>query len=108
MNVVSTRTYLWRFTVIAIVVGTCPEIIKMSPIIRECERRAQRPETVLAGANRLAGTDPRKILGMTKTMLSRSKVWNNPFGDGRAAERIINQCIKTRSEQTIVCSATTE
>jgi UDP-N-acetylglucosamine 2-epimerase (non-hydrolysing) len=50
----------------------------------------ERPETVEVGANLLAGTDPEKIMEYTKKMLERSKGWVNPFGDGRAGEKIIS------------------
>lgn len=48
----------------------------------------ERPETVEAGSNMLAGTEPGMILKCTREMLLRSNGWRNPFGDGKAAERI--------------------
>jgi UDP-N-acetylglucosamine 2-epimerase (non-hydrolysing) len=50
----------------------------------------ERPETVEAGANILAGATAERIIEGTITMLDREKDWANPFGDGHAAERIIN------------------
>jgi UDP-N-acetylglucosamine 2-epimerase (non-hydrolysing) len=49
----------------------------------------ERPETVAAGANMLAGTDPARILAAAGEMLGRKRSWENPYGDGRAAERIV-------------------
>ncbi len=49
----------------------------------------ERPETLEVGANILAGTEPEKILECTKTMLGRATDWQNPFGDGKAGERIV-------------------
>ena len=49
----------------------------------------ERPETVDVGANVIAGTDPGMILEKANFMLSRDKDWVNPFGDGKAAVRII-------------------
>lgn len=49
----------------------------------------ERPETVEAGANVLAGTDPDKILQSALTMSEKKCDWDNPLGDGKAAERII-------------------
>ncbi len=54
----------------------------------------ERPETVAVGANILAGAQPEKILEMTKLMLGRKNEWTNPFGDGRAAERIIDSLLE--------------
>ncbi|NIA11309.1 MAG: UDP-N-acetylglucosamine 2-epimerase (non-hydrolyzing), partial [Nitrospiraceae bacterium] len=49
----------------------------------------ERPETALVGANVLVGADPEKILGGARTMMERKSDWENPFGDGRAGERIV-------------------
>jgi len=50
----------------------------------------ERPETVDVGANVIAGTEPESILDKTRLMVERSRDWENPFGDGRAAERIVS------------------
>ncbi|NMG83627.1 MAG: UDP-N-acetylglucosamine 2-epimerase (non-hydrolyzing), partial [Methanosarcinales archaeon] len=49
----------------------------------------ERPETALVGANVLVGSDPEKILEGARTMLGRSRDWENPFGDGKAGKRIV-------------------
>ncbi|MFP4546353.1 MAG: non-hydrolyzing UDP-N-acetylglucosamine 2-epimerase [Methanomassiliicoccales archaeon] len=49
----------------------------------------ERPETVEVGANRLAGADPDRILEAAVGMM-RGGSWENPFGDGRASERIVD------------------
>jgi UDP-N-acetylglucosamine 2-epimerase (non-hydrolysing) len=41
------------------------------------------------GANTLAGVDPQRILEKAKTMIENGRGWSNPFGDGRAGERIV-------------------
>ncbi|MFC2002739.1 non-hydrolyzing UDP-N-acetylglucosamine 2-epimerase [Chloroflexota bacterium] len=48
----------------------------------------ERPETLDVGANILAGTIPEKILKCSQVMLGRENNWVNPFGDGKAGERI--------------------
>jgi UDP-N-acetylglucosamine 2-epimerase (non-hydrolysing) len=50
----------------------------------------ERPETVDAGANILAGAAAESIIASTETMLKRKTDWTNPFGDGHAADRILN------------------
>ena len=50
----------------------------------------ERPETIDVGANILAGTEPNNILEKAKIMIDANRNWRNPFGDGRAAERIVN------------------
>ena len=54
----------------------------------------ERPETIAAGANMLAGTQPDKILAAAKVMMDRARTWDNPFGNGDAAQRIIEACRK--------------
>ena len=49
----------------------------------------ERPETLEVGSNLLAGTNPEKILGCTNRMLTIENRWKNPFGDGKAGERIV-------------------
>ncbi|MET9875600.1 UDP-N-acetylglucosamine 2-epimerase (non-hydrolyzing) [Actinacidiphila glaucinigra] len=57
----------------------------------------ERPEAVEAGAARLIGTDPEAILAAAGRLLDdpaeyhRMATAGNPFGDGRAAERVLAQ-----------------
>jgi len=50
----------------------------------------ERPETLEVGSNVLAGTDPAEILRKARHMFNKSNNWTNPFGDGRASERIVS------------------
>jgi UDP-N-acetylglucosamine 2-epimerase (non-hydrolysing) len=50
----------------------------------------ERPESVEVGANRLAGTQPERIVQAMREMIEQPKTWMNPFGDGHAAERILD------------------
>jgi UDP-N-acetylglucosamine 2-epimerase (non-hydrolysing) len=52
----------------------------------------ERPETVDAGANLLAGTKPESILAAAGKMMERNHTWTNPFGTGDAAQRILEVC----------------
>ncbi len=62
-------------------------------VLRE---KTERPEALQAGTARLVGTDPERILGEAKRLLLdedehlKMAQAENPFGDGRAAERIVN------------------
>jgi UDP-N-acetylglucosamine 2-epimerase (non-hydrolysing) len=49
----------------------------------------ERPETLNAGFNMLAGTDPERILASAREMTQSKKNWSNPFGDGHAAEKML-------------------
>ncbi len=47
-------------------------------------------ETIEIGANRLVGTDPDQILAGASEALHARVDWKVPFGDGHAAERIVD------------------
>jgi UDP-N-acetylglucosamine 2-epimerase (non-hydrolysing) len=48
----------------------------------------ERPEIVDVGSNMLVGTEPDRIVKSAEKMIVKGKVWKNPFGDGKAAEKI--------------------
>lgn len=50
----------------------------------------ERPETLEVGANILAGTTAERIVECCQIMLGRPNQWPNPFGDGRAGQRIVD------------------
>jgi UDP-N-acetylglucosamine 2-epimerase (non-hydrolysing) len=49
----------------------------------------ERPETLEVGSNMLAGAEPGNILEKTNLMINKKRDWKNPFGDGKAAKRIV-------------------
>jgi UDP-N-acetylglucosamine 2-epimerase (non-hydrolysing) len=58
----------------------------------------ERPETITAGANILAGTDVKRIAAAAEKMMNASRAWENPYGDGKAGERIVEICKKVVAE----------
>ncbi len=70
-----------------------PSLGKPVLVLRD---NTERTEAVTAGTARLVGTNPRQILHSASELLSHPEVYqrmamaNNPFGDGHAAERIVN------------------
>ena len=53
----------------------------------------ERPETVEVEANMLAGLETDAILAAVGRMLNRSRQWENPYGDGKAASRIVDAIV---------------
>lgn len=53
----------------------------------------ERPETVNVGANRIVGVESTDVLTGVTEMLTAEPDWENPFGDGRAAERILDTLV---------------
>jgi UDP-N-acetylglucosamine 2-epimerase (non-hydrolysing) len=58
----------------------------------------ERPETVEAGANVVAGIQPGQVLRSVRKMLGTDGSWSNPFGDGHSGERIIDIVTGTAPE----------
>ncbi|MNT41286.1 UDP-N-acetylglucosamine 2-epimerase [compost metagenome] len=55
----------------------------------------ERPEALAAGTARLVGTDPERLIAAAERLLNDPEEYacmsraHNPFGDGRASERIV-------------------
>ena len=70
-----------------------PSLHKPVLILREV---TERPEVVHAGGAKLVGTNPDAIIAETSRLLEDVEEYNrmshiqNPFGDGRAAQRIVD------------------
>jgi UDP-N-acetylglucosamine 2-epimerase (non-hydrolysing) len=64
----------------------------------------ERPEGIRAGVARLVGTDKNRIVVEASKLLKHGEEYEsmargaNPYGDGQAAERIINVCEKALAE----------
>jgi UDP-N-acetylglucosamine 2-epimerase len=69
-----------------------PALGKPILVMRET---TERPEGVAAGTARLVGTDPETIVGEATRLLTDATAYQrmsraaNPYGDGKAAERIV-------------------
>jgi UDP-N-acetylglucosamine 2-epimerase (non-hydrolysing) len=72
-----------------------PTLKKPVLIMRE---RTERPEALRSGTAKLVGTSASSIYRETKRLLLNKKLYaqmiktSNPFGDGKAAERIVHIC----------------
>jgi UDP-N-acetylglucosamine 2-epimerase (non-hydrolysing) len=58
----------------------------------------ERPETIEVGSNVLAGASPDRILKCADLMLEKKNGWQNPFGDGKAAKRIVKMITEGKLE----------
>lgn len=62
----------------------------------------ERPETVAVGANAVAGTNPDAVLDHTRTMRTTERDWENPFGDGNAAKRVVDVTLNGNTKDPLV------
>jgi UDP-N-acetylglucosamine 2-epimerase (non-hydrolysing) len=57
--------------------------------------KTERPESIIAGTSLLVGTSSRRLLGAAKDLLNGGETYQrmsqakNPYGDGRATERVL-------------------
>lgn len=76
-----------------------PSLGKPVLVMRET---TERPEAVVAGTVKMVGTDIQKITGEINTLLTNADAYNemsrahNPYGDGKACQRIIEALKKNR------------
>jgi len=56
--------------------------------------KTERPETLEVGSNVLVGYDKNKLLENCDLMINKERKWENPFGDGKAAEKIVDIILK--------------
>jgi UDP-N-acetylglucosamine 2-epimerase (non-hydrolysing) len=62
----------------------------------------ERPETVRVGANTITGTDPESIVTGGERMWRETGEWENPFGDGHAARRVLAELLPEYIERSSV------
>jgi UDP-N-acetylglucosamine 2-epimerase (non-hydrolysing) len=56
----------------------------------------ERQETVKIGANHIVGSDPNKLMEAVAKVIDGTNLnytWRNPYGDGKASERIVETCL---------------
>jgi UDP-N-acetylglucosamine 2-epimerase (non-hydrolysing) len=61
----------------------------------------ERQETIELGSNRLGGTQEERIVEVFEAVLKSvkdKKRWENPYGDGKASQRIVDICISGHPE----------
>jgi UDP-N-acetylglucosamine 2-epimerase (non-hydrolysing) len=62
----------------------------------------ERPEAVDAGTVLLVGTNTEKIISETKRLIENKQAYesmsrlHNPYGDGKACERIVNHILNIK------------
>ena len=80
-----------------------PSIGKPVVVLRE---NTERPEGLRAGTAVLAGTDENKIFELSSQLLEDNKVYEkmskaiNPYGDGKASERIVDILLNFKGVET--------
>jgi UDP-N-acetylglucosamine 2-epimerase (non-hydrolysing) len=82
-----------------------PSLGKPVLVLRE---KTERPEAVSAGTARLVGTDERQIVAEAERLLDDPAAYycmarrHNPYGDGRASERIAKALLSAEPNQRLI------
>ncbi len=58
----------------------------------------ERPETLEIGSNILSGVEPEKVLECVEVMYNNQRNWEQPYGDGKSAEKILDILEKNHSQ----------
>lgn len=67
----------------------------------------ERPEALAVGATKLIGTDPDRVVAEVRELLTNRDAYAamqvdvNPYGDGRAAERIVDLAVERFARDTV-------
>lgn len=90
--------------------GIQEEAVSLSKPVLVMREVTERPESIEVGTSRLVGTDPETIAAAASRLLERKDEYErarrtaNPFGDGKAAHRIVSILTKiARSEILLNC-----
>jgi len=87
----------------------CPSLGKPVLVLRET---TERPEAVAAGAARLVGCDPDRIVAETSRLLDDDDAYRHMavprhlYGDGNAAQRIVETLVRAGRSATRIAGAT--
>lgn len=85
-----------------------PTLGKPVLVMREA---TERPEAIAAGTARIVGADSAKIIHNVALLLSDDReyrmmaVARNPYGDGKASERIVSRCLEFLESRTTAVAA---
>jgi UDP-N-acetylglucosamine 2-epimerase (non-hydrolysing) len=95
--------FIWLMDQSTLILSDSGGVQEEAPTLRKpvlvTRESTERPEALQAGATRLVGTDPDRIVSeVTRLLTDRSDylsmlVEQNPYGDGRAADRIVDLAV---------------
>ena len=85
--------------------GIQEEAPSLSKPVLVTRNETERPEAIAAGTALLVGTSEEGLFEAMSTLLDNAAVYNkmaakmNPFGDGRASERIVASLVSAHSRE---------
>jgi UDP-N-acetylglucosamine 2-epimerase len=95
--------FIWLMDQATLILSDSGGVQEEAPSLRKpvlvTRESTERPEAVAAGATKLIGTDPDRVVREVSQLLTdrdayeSMQVDQNPYGDGKAAEKIIQLCV---------------
>jgi UDP-N-acetylglucosamine 2-epimerase (non-hydrolysing) len=102
--------FIWLMDQATLILSDSGGVQEEAPSLRKpvlvTRDSTERPEALVAGATRLVGTDPVRIVREVCELLTNRDAYAamqvdvNPYGDGKASERIIDLACRRFSRQT--------
>lgn len=96
--------FVWLMDQASLIVTDSGGVQEEAPSLRKpvlvTRESTERPEALAAGATRLVGTDPDRIVAAVSDLLTNKDAYaqmqisSSPYGDGRASERILDLAVQ--------------
>ncbi len=96
--------FIWLMDQATLILSDSGGVQEEAPTLRKpvlvTRETTERPEAVAAGATKLIGTDPDRVVREVSELLTNRAAYAamqidvNPYGDGHAAERIVNLAVQ--------------
>ena len=103
--------FIWLMDQATLILSDSGGVQEEAPSLRKpvlvTRDSTERPEALAVGATKLIGTDPDRVVAEVRELLTNREAYaamqvdTNPYGDGRAAERIIDLAVARFARDTV-------
>ena len=107
--------FIWLMDQATLILSDSGGVQEEAPSLRKpvlvTRETTERPEALSVGATKLVGTDPDRVVNEVRELLTNRDAYAamqvdvNPYGDGRAAERIIQLALARFASQPVLESS---
>lgn len=104
--------FIWLMDQSSLILSDSGGVQEEAPSLRKpvlvTRETTERPEALSAGATKLIGTDPDRVVSEVRKLLTNRDAYEamqvdtNPYGDGFAAERIVKLAVQRFSHETVL------
>ena len=104
--------FIWLMDQASLILSDSGGVQEEAPSLRKpvlvTRETTERPEAVTAGATKLIGTDPDRVVNEVRELLTNRVAYEamqidvNPYGDGKAAERIVDLAVRRFAKFAVI------